>query len=140
MMIQCNNFAYSLRQTARNVPSPLFGGYRTRSSTTPSGLQCEPTTAAKAAAEGKVVVPSGLVAIFKPKGWSSSDVVTKIRNELRGGARRASNGGRCKIKVGHGGTLDPLAEGVLVMGVGAGTKLVCTFMFDSWRHAWASLG
>ena len=33
-----------------------------------------------------------------------------------------------KIKVGHGGTLDPLAEGVLVLGVGVGTKLLDEYL------------
>lgn len=47
-----------------------------------------------------------LFAVYKPKGISSFAVITKIRKIL-------------KIKkVGHGGTLDPLASGVLVIGVG----------------------
>lgn len=53
----------------------------------------------------------GVFAVYKPKGISSFAVVAKIRRVL-------------KIKkVGHGGTLDPLATGVLVIGVGrAATK------------------
>ncbi|MEI7512699.1 MAG: tRNA pseudouridine(55) synthase TruB [Candidatus Uhrbacteria bacterium] len=52
----------------------------------------------------------GLLLIDKPKGWTSHDVVAKVRNLL-------------KIRaVGHAGTLDPFATGLLVLGVGKGTK------------------
>lgn len=50
--------------------------------------------------------------IHKPLGWTSFDVVKKIRNIT--GER----------KVGHGGTLDPFAEGVLIVGTGKDTKLL----------------
>lgn len=53
----------------------------------------------------------GLLIIDKPKGWTSFDVVAKIRNKL--GVK----------KVGHTGTLDPQATGVLVLCLGRATKL-----------------
>jgi len=63
-------------------------------------------------------IPSGLVCLYKPKDWSSSDVVVKIRSMLTNVAReKLSLSKKPKIKVGHGGTLDPLAEGVLVLGI-----------------------
>ncbi len=55
---------------------------------------------------------SGCVVIDKPTGCTSHDVVDQVRRAL--GTR----------KVGHAGTLDPDATGVLVLGVGAGTKLL----------------
>jgi tRNA pseudouridine55 synthase len=55
---------------------------------------------------------SGLFVINKPKDWTSFDVVAKIRNKLN------------VKKVGHTGTLDPQATGVLVLCVGKGTQLV----------------
>lgn len=55
--------------------------------------------------------PSGLVVIDKPEGPTSHDVVGRARRAL--GTR----------KVGHAGTLDPLASGVLVVLVGEATKL-----------------
>lgn len=61
---------------------------------------------------------SGLLVIDKPLGWTSMDVVRKVRYMAGKG------GGRGKQKVGHAGTLDPLATGVLVMCLGKGTKLV----------------
>lgn len=55
---------------------------------------------------------SGCVIIDKPAGCTSHDVVDQVRKAL--GTR----------KVGHAGTLDPDATGVLVLGVGLGTKLL----------------
>lgn len=53
--------------------------------------------------------------VDKPVGWTSFDVVSK----LRGGLRQVT--GR-KVKVGHAGTLDPLASGLLVLAYGKRTK------------------
>lgn len=60
----------------------------------------------------------GLLVIDKPIGWSSMDVVRKVRYAAGKGS------GRGKQKVGHAGTLDPLATGVLVVCLGRATKLV----------------
>lgn len=54
----------------------------------------------------------GLILIDKPKGWSSFDVVAKVR----GGIKAAT--GLKKPKVGHTGTLDPLATGLMLIVVG----------------------
>jgi len=62
--------------------------------------------------------PSGLLNVHKPKGVTSRDVVNRVVWLLR---RRT---GLRKIKVGHCGTLDPLATGVLVIGVGSSTRLM----------------
>ncbi|MEY4409503.1 MAG: tRNA pseudouridine(55) synthase TruB [Actinomycetota bacterium] len=60
-------------------------------------------------------MPAGLVLIDKPQGFTSHDVVAKLRKKL--GTK----------KIGHAGTLDPMATGLLVLGVDAGTKLL-TFL------------
>jgi tRNA pseudouridine55 synthase len=57
----------------------------------------------------------GLLVVDKPAGWTSHDVVARARRLC--GTRR----------VGHAGTLDPMATGVLVLGVERGTKLL-TFL------------
>jgi tRNA pseudouridine55 synthase len=57
----------------------------------------------------------GLVLIDKPTDWTSHDVVAKVRKAA--GTK----------KVGHAGTLDPLATGLLVLGIESGTKLL-TFL------------
>ena len=54
----------------------------------------------------------GIVIVDKPQGWTSQDVVSKLRGVLH--TRR----------IGHGGTLDPLATGVLPVFVGRGTRAV----------------
>ena len=60
-------------------------------------------------------VGDGLLVVDKPSGWTSHDVVGRVRRLCR--TRR----------VGHAGTLDPMATGVLVLGVNKGTKLL-TFL------------
>ncbi len=65
--------------------------------------------------DGREVAPDGLVVVDKPAGWTSHDVVARVRRLA--GTRR----------VGHAGTLDPMATGVLVLGVGRGTRLL-TFL------------
>ena len=59
-----------------------------------------------------MTVPSGLVIVDKPAGLTSHDVVARIRRLA--GTRR----------VGHAGTLDPMATGVLVVGVEKATRLL----------------
>ena len=60
----------------------------------------------------------GYIAVIdKPLGWTSADVVRKIKFALR-------KAGFPRIKVGHAGTLDPLATGVLVICIGKATKMV----------------
>lgn len=56
-------------------------------------------------------VTTGFLLIDKPQGWTSHDVVAKIRGRIGG-------------KVGHAGTLDPLATGLLVLGIGGATRLL----------------
>lgn len=57
-------------------------------------------------------MPDGIVIIDKPAGWTSMDVCAKIRGMLR------------EKRVGHGGTLDPMATGVLPVFVGRATRAV----------------
>ena len=64
---------------------------------------------------------NGFYNVIKPIGWSSSDAVIKIRGILR---RHLGQ----KLKVGHLGTLDPLATGVLGVAVGSATKLFDYFL------------
>lgn len=59
--------------------------------------------------------------INKPLRWTSFDVVKKIRNNLRKALQVK------KIKVGHAGTLDPLADGLLIVCTGKFTKLINEF-------------
>jgi len=66
---------------------------------------------AKAAAEPKEVsCPDGVLVMDKPRGWTSHDVVAHVKRKLRA------------KKVGHLGTLDPLATGVLVLVINGATR------------------
>lgn len=56
--------------------------------------------------------PHGVVVVDKPAGWTSHDVVARVRRLAK------------TRKVGHAGTLDPMATGVLVLGLGKGTRLL----------------
>jgi tRNA pseudouridine55 synthase len=60
----------------------------------------------------EAVLPEGLVVVDKPAGWTSHDVVARLRRVY--GIRR----------VGHAGTLDPDATGVLLVGIGRVTRLL----------------
>src|SRR3954465_5786083 len=71
-------------------------------------------TAADTGAE--LSAPDGLVVVDKPAGWTSHDVVARIRRLA--GTRR----------VGHAGTLDPMATGLLVLGLNRATRLLTSLV------------
>ncbi len=59
-----------------------------------------------------MTAPDGLLVVDKPAGWTSHDVVGRGRRLAR------------TKKVGHAGTLDPMATGVLLLGIGRATRLL----------------
>ena len=67
-----------------------------------------------------------IININKPAGWTSFDVVKKVRGIIK------------EKKVGHAGTLDPFAEGVLVLGTGSDTKKL-TDITTANKTYWAEL-
>ncbi|MFN0134331.1 MAG: tRNA pseudouridine(55) synthase TruB [Phycisphaerales bacterium] len=72
--------------------------------------------------------PCGLLIIDKPEGITSMGVCRRVRGALvAGGAPK-------RVKVGHGGTLDPLATGVLVILVGKATRLCDQIMAGQKRY------
>jgi tRNA pseudouridine55 synthase len=64
----------------------------------------------------------GFLAIDKPTGWTSHDVVARSRRLLQ--TRR----------VGHAGTLDPAASGVLILGIGKATRLIDAIQHQSKQY------
>lgn len=74
--------------------------------------------------EGLSVWDNAVLLIDKPKGWTSFDVCGKLRGALAALLRRKPR----QIKVGHAGTLDPMATGLLIVCVGKGTKSIDTFV------------
>jgi tRNA pseudouridine55 synthase len=70
----------------------------------------------------------GILLVDKPKGKTSHDVVDAVRRQLR------------ERSVGHAGTLDPLATGLLVLGVGKATRLLEYMQYDKAYEAEIELG
>jgi tRNA pseudouridine55 synthase len=68
-------------------------------------------------------MPNGWIILDKPVGLGSTQAVAAVKRNLR-------QAGLGKVKVGHGGTLDPLASGVLPIALGEATKL-CGRMLDA---------
>ena len=71
----------------------------------------------------RLSVPHGWIVLDKPHGLGSTQAVSAVKRALR-------MAGLPKAKVGHGGTLDPLATGVLPIAIGEATKL-CGRMLDA---------
>lgn len=65
---------------------------------------------------------NGVLVVDKPAGCTSHDVVQRVRKAIQ------------QRSVGHAGTLDPLATGVLVVAIGEGTKLVSYLQSDDKRY------
>ena len=60
-------------------------------------------------------MPNGILIVDKPAGWTSQDVAAKLRGVFH------------EKRVGHGGTLDPMATGVLPIFIGRATRAVPFF-------------
>ena len=75
---------------------------------------------------------SSVILINKPLGWTSFDAVNKIRyaviKKLRNDSPELFVGRKFRPKVGHAGTLDPLATGLLIVCVGQETKNIEQYM------------
>ena len=81
----------------------------------PSRVQSSPARSSSEPPARTEPTPDGILVVDKPQDWTSHDVVARARRLC---ATR---------KVGHAGTLDPMATGVLVLGVGRATRLL-TFL------------
>lgn len=75
----------------------------------------------------------GILLVDKPLTWTSFDVVGKLRIAMRIAAGR-------KLKVGHAGTLDPLASGLLILAYGPFTKSYHTSPVKEDLHRNAHIG
>ncbi|MFN9687476.1 MAG: tRNA pseudouridine(55) synthase TruB [Bacteroidota bacterium] len=76
-----------------------------------------------------------ILLINKPAGWTSFDVVNKIRGAIK------HHLGLKKIKVGHSGTLDPMATGLLLLGTGKCTRDLASLQeLGKWYEGTITLG
>lgn len=72
---------------------------------------------------------SGILLVDKPSDWTSFDVVAKIRGQLKAVYRQKDiKPTKRQVKVGHAGTLDPFATGLLVILLGDSTKQADQFL------------
>lgn len=74
------------------------------------------------------MMPHGWIILDKPAGLGSTQAVAAVRRILRAA-------GHGRVKIGHGGTLDPLATGVLPIALGEATKLVGRMLDASKTYA-----
>lgn len=92
-----------------------------------------------------IYIREGLFSVIKPMNWTSSNTVEYVRRIFELDARRRGVQGKNRqllkvgrippiLKVGHGGTLDPLASGVLVIGIGSGTKQLKHYLKGNKRY------
>lgn len=83
-----------------------------------------------------------LLLVDKPEGWTSFDVVAKIRGRLRTYYRQQGLAPtKRQLRVGHAGTLDPFATGLLIILLQDGTKKAGEFLkLDKSYHATIILG
>ncbi|XP_062436427.1 pseudouridylate synthase TRUB1 isoform X2 [Rhea pennata] len=80
---------------------------------------------------------SGLFAVYKPKGPTSAGVLNRLKERLLAEAGVQTNRNKRKkqiLKIGHGGTLDSAATGVLVVGIGKGTKMLRAILAGSKKY------
>ncbi|XDV44348.1 hypothetical protein PO909_012641 [Leuciscus waleckii] len=80
----------------------------------------------------------GIFAIYKKEGPTSADVLNTLKKALLKEAGVANPNPRKRkkqpFKIGHGGTLDSNASGVLVVGIGEGTKMLTTMLAGSKKY------
>ena len=81
----------------------------------------------------------GVFSVYKPRGLTSADVTNRIKKILIDGVAMGDR--RKAPKVGHGGTLDRSAEGVLVIGIGEDCKRLVRFLVGSkWYEVTGEFG
>ena len=112
----------------------------------PGVLRChQPAVAARglglrataSASEPTIPLPDGVLVVHKPQDWTSFDVVGKVRNTLEQHMKRQGHrfSRKKRLKVGHGGTLDPMATGMLVIGVGTGCRRLQQYLSGAKGYA-----
>ncbi|XP_073934348.1 pseudouridylate synthase TRUB1 isoform X2 [Castor canadensis] len=92
----------------------------------------------KAAMATKLLSLSGVFAVHKPKGPTSAELLNRLKEKLLAEAGMPSpewtKRKKQTLKIGHGGTLDSAARGVLVVGIGRGTKMLTSMLSGSKRY------
>ncbi|XP_036593010.1 probable tRNA pseudouridine synthase 1 isoform X2 [Trichosurus vulpecula] len=94
--------------------------------------------AGRSAAAAKLLSLSGVFAVYKPKGPTSAELLNQLKEKLLAEAGMPPQDGNKRkkqaLKIGHGGTLDSAATGVLVVGIGKGTKMLTSMLSGSKKY------
>uniref|UniRef100_F7E5E4 Pseudouridylate synthase TRUB1 n=1 Tax=Xenopus tropicalis TaxID=8364 RepID=F7E5E4_XENTR len=129
--------------TISNSPESLFVWFAAASlpSHTPAPAQSQgkaQTLRERMAGDSAVrlLALSGLFPVYKPKGPTSAQVVAQLKGSLlkEAGLKEYVKKRKQTLKIGHGGTLDSSASGVLVIGIGDGTKMLSTMLAGSKKY------
>ncbi|XP_006831442.1 PREDICTED: probable tRNA pseudouridine synthase 1 [Chrysochloris asiatica] len=93
---------------------------------------------AKSAMANKLLSLNGVFAVHKPKGPTSAELLNRLKEKLLAEAGmplpKCNKRKKQTFKIGHGGTLDSAAKGVLVVGVGRGTKMLTNMLSGTKRY------
>jgi tRNA pseudouridine55 synthase len=114
--------ASAISDASSLAPNPSFGevAQKQKKKVLPPPTAIVPGTLP----EDLSVWDNAVLLIDKPKEWTSFDVCGKLRGSMGGLLRRQNR----KIKVGHAGTLDPMATGLLIVCIGKATKSIDKFV------------
>uniref|UniRef100_G3TF65 Pseudouridylate synthase TRUB1 n=1 Tax=Loxodonta africana TaxID=9785 RepID=G3TF65_LOXAF len=92
----------------------------------------------KSAMANKLLSLNGVFAVHKPKGPTSAELLNRLKEKLLAEAGmplpKCNKRKKQTFKIGHGGTLDSAAKGVLVVGVGRGTKMLTSMLSGTKRY------
>ncbi|XDA88266.1 hypothetical protein R6Z07F_017934 [Ovis aries] len=131
------------------APVPESAGTAAATAATSSAMAAAAAVAAAArtGSEARVSKPalatkllslSGVFAVHKPKGPTSAELLNRLKEKLLAEAGMPSpewtKRKKQTLKIGHGGTLDSAARGVLVVGIGRGTKMLTSMLSGSKRY------
>ncbi|KAM9051962.1 pseudouridylate synthase TRUB1 [Megaptera novaeangliae] len=129
------------------APVPESAGMTAATAATSSAMAAAAAVASRTGSEARVSKPalatkllslSGVFAVHKPKGPTSAELLNRLKEKLLAEAGMPSpewtKRKKQTLKIGHGGTLDSAARGVLVVGIGRGTKLLTSMLSGSKRY------
>nr|XP_017513563.2 probable tRNA pseudouridine synthase 1 isoform X2 [Manis javanica] len=120
---------------ATAATSPAMGAVAAVTAAARTGSEAR---VSKAALATKLLSLSGVFAVHKPKGPTSAELLNRLKEKLLAEAGMPSpewtKRKKQTLKIGHGGTLDSAARGVLVIGIGRGTKMLTSMLSGSKRY------
>ncbi|XP_006165181.1 probable tRNA pseudouridine synthase 1 [Tupaia chinensis] len=128
----------SVLETAGTAAATAAKAPRAAAAVTATARTGSDAPVSKAALATKLLSLSGVFAVHKPKGPTSAELLNRLKEKLLAEAGMPSpewtKRKKQTLKIGHGGTLDSAAQGVLVVGIGRGTKMLTGMLSGSKRY------